>query len=73
MSDLIAKITQLSVAERILLIQEILNTIAVDTKESLTTAQKKEIDQRSASIKNGTVKTKSWDSIEAALTQRYEL
>ena len=68
MPDLIIEIAKLSVADRILLVQEILSTIAIDNEIALTTAQKKELDRRSESIKNKTAKTVSWDKIEASLT-----
>jgi len=73
MSNLLIEIAKLSVSERLLLVQEILGTIAIDNEEALTTVQKKEIDNRSTSIKNKTAKTVSWDDIEASLIKRYEL
>ena len=73
MSHLLIEIAKLTVSERILLVQEILSTITVDNEEALTIAQKKEIDNRSKSIKNKTAKTVSWDNIEASLIKRYEL
>ncbi len=77
MANLIAEISKLSILERIQLVQEILSTISSDTQKDddfqLTKTQIKEMEKRSASIKNGTAKTVSWDSIEATLTKRYEL
>jgi len=73
MSNLLIEIAKLSISERLLLVQEILGTIAIDNEEVLTTIQKKEIDNRSTSIKNKTAKTVSWDDIEASLIKRYEL
>lgn len=74
MSQLILEISKLSVADRIRLIQEILNTISDETsKGELTEAQLKEIENRSQSIKSGAAKTTSWDTIEEQLRQRYDL
>ncbi len=77
MAELIATISKLSIADRIRLVQEILATIseeAIGQQEAeLTKAQLKEIEKRSKSIANGTAKTKSWDAIEAALIERYDL
>ena len=67
MSNLLIEIAKLSISERLLLVQEILSTITIDDEETLTSAQKKEIDNRSKSIKNKTAKTVSWDKIEASL------
>jgi putative addiction module component (TIGR02574 family) len=74
MTELIAEISKLSVRERILLIQEILQTISEESDAeafSLTENQRKELDKRSAAIQNGEVATVSWDVIKAKLEQRY--
>jgi putative addiction module component (TIGR02574 family) len=77
MAELITTISKLSIADRIRLVQEILATISKETagqeEVGLTDAQLIEIEKRSKSIANGTAKTKSWDAIEAALIERYDL
>lgn len=77
MGELIASISRLSIADRIRLVQEILNTISDETetqKKALVTDQQwKEIKKRSEAITNRTAKTTSWDIIDAALTKRYDL
>ena len=71
MAELMVEITKLSIAERIRLVQEILATIpseeGLERNTGLTKPQIQEMELRSASIKNGTAKTVSWENIEKAL------
>lgn len=70
MSQLILEISKLSIAERIQLIQEILETISNEAdKGELTEGQLKEIENRSESIRSGAAKTTSWDTTEEKLKQ----
>lgn len=77
MAELIAEISKLSIAERIRLVQEILATIRLEEEAEkpgeLTDSQIEEMEKRSVSIANGTAKTVSWDNIEKALIERYDL
>lgn len=77
MANLIAEISKLSILERIQLVQEILATISSEARNSedfqLTKSQILEMESRSESLKNGTAKSVSWDSIESKLTARYGL
>ena len=77
MSDLITEISRLSIAERIALVQAILQTIARESEggaeSSLTDTQLAEVEARSASIASGSTATVSWESIQAKLKQRYGL
>ena len=77
MSGLISEISKLSLLERIQLVQEILKTISRDTKKEndfhLTDNQINEMENRSASIKQGEAKTTSWESIENSLKEKYGL
>lgn len=59
MGDLIQEISKLSVNDRIQLVQAILQTIVLD--------------QRSADIVEGNVKTIPWEHIQLKLAQRYNL
>ena len=70
MSQLILEISKLSIAERIQLIQEILETISNEAdKGELTEGQLKEIENRSESIRSGAAKTTLWDTTEEKLKQ----
>ena len=77
MGDLIQEISKLSVNDRIQLVQAILQTIAAEQEPNadimLSDAQKKEIEQRSAAIAEGTVRTVPWEHIQLKLAQRYGL
>lgn len=77
MTDLIAEISKLTVAERIALVQAILQTISSDPEQasesSLTDDQLNEIKARSASIASGNTATVSWESIQVKLKERYGL
>ena len=74
MAELLAEITKLSLADRIRLVQEILETISEETSAeafSLTEAQRAEVERRSNAVKNGDAQPVSWESIKAKLDQRY--
>lgn len=75
MAELMAQIAQLSVADRLSLLQEILKTISLDTGSGvefhLTEAQKSELDRRWATVKNGSAPTVTWESVERKLAERY--
>ena len=65
MSDLVKQIAKLSIQERIILVQEILDTISKDMEEpSLSATQLEEIDRRSVSIITGKAKTVSWEKFD---------
>jgi putative addiction module component (TIGR02574 family) len=74
MTELIAEISKLSVQERILLVQEILQTISEEAGAeafALTEVQRQELDKRSAAFQKGEVATVSWESVRAKLAERY--
>jgi putative addiction module component (TIGR02574 family) len=75
MGDLIQEISKLSVNDRIRLVQAILQTIAVEQEPTesfdLSDVQKKEIEKRSTDVKEGLVKSVSWEEIQLKLAQRY--
>lgn len=63
-------ILKLSVAERILLVEEIWDSIANESHletGALTTIQRKEIERRLALYKSGQTKTYSWEEVKAGL------
>ena len=70
MNSSLKDILKLSVAERILLVEEIWNSIAAESHEdstSLTTTQKQEIDRRLALYRSGQTKTYSWKEVKATI------
>ena len=74
MTELIAEISKLSVQERILLVQEILQTISEEAGVEdfvLTETHRRELDKRSAAFQNGEVATVSWDIVKTKLAERY--
>ena len=63
-------ILKLSVAERILIVEEIWNSIASEPGENanaFTDSQKKEIERRLNLYRSGQTKTYSWDEIKSDL------
>ncbi len=70
MANLISEISKLSIFERIKLVQDILATISEETDKEkdfqLTKDQVFEMESRSDSIKKGTAKTITWESIESS-------
>lgn len=70
MNPSLKDILQLSVAERILLVEEIWNSIASEPHKevySLTSTQKKELERRLALYKSGATKTYSWKEVKPSL------
>lgn len=60
----------LTVAERILLVEEIWDSIANDAPVVLNTQQKKLLDRREADALAGKVSGKSWSAIKREVTKR---
>jgi putative addiction module component (TIGR02574 family) len=60
----------LSVAERILLVEDIWDSIATDTSMKLSAAQKKLLDEREEDALAGKISKKSWGEIKEAITSR---
>jgi putative addiction module component (TIGR02574 family) len=60
----------LSVAERILLVEDIWDSIAEDTSMKLSAAQKKLLDQREEDALSGKASKKSWDEIKKSIISR---
>ena len=66
-----SQISKLSVAERILLAEKLWESIPENSMDlDLSADQKKEIDQRLDSLKNGTVTTASWSDVRKNLHAR---
>ncbi len=64
-------IDQLSVAERILLVEEIWDSIAEEVNASeLTQAQKDELDRRLAAMESDPQAGSSWEEVKARLLSR---
>jgi putative addiction module component (TIGR02574 family) len=74
MNELVLEISKLSVFDRILLVQEILQTISSEPKmhDMPNAAQIQELEARSKSIQEGTVNLVSWSSMKEKLQMRYE-
>ena len=62
--------TSLSVAERILLVEDIWDSIADDTSIKLSVSQKKMLDEREANALAGKISKKSWKDIKGSITSR---
>lgn len=74
MTELLVEISKLSVQQRILLVQEILQTISEEANADafvLTETHRRELDNRSTAIQNGEVSTVAWEDIKTKLEQRY--
>jgi putative addiction module component (TIGR02574 family) len=71
MSDLLDEIAKLTIAERIQLVQAILDTIAQENTAELSEEHLAEIKARSESIRNGTARTIPWNTIQAQIATRY--
>lgn len=70
MNSSMKDILKLSIAERILLVEQIWDSVASESDEettSLTAAQKKEIDRRLALYRSGQTKTYSWKEVKATI------
>jgi putative addiction module component (TIGR02574 family) len=69
-STLLNEISQLSIAERILLVEEIWNSIAAESDSiPLTDAQKKALDRRLEAYRNDPNASSSWEEVKARLQQ----
>ena len=67
----IREIKKLSVAERILLVEKIWETIPDESDELVLSAeQSKELDRRIKSIENGTARFVSWNEVRENLRKR---
>ena len=65
-SELTEQAKKLSISDRILLVEEIWDTIAVDNQAfELTEAQKRELDRRLESAKTHPGQGRTWDEIRA--------
>ena len=60
----------MSIAERILLVEEIWDSIAEDSAIKLSLAQKKLLDEREKDALSGKISKKSWDEIKRSITSR---
>lgn len=67
-SSLIEEAKQLAISERILLVEEIWNSITEDNEcFDLTAAQKEELDRRLASFRADPSQGRTWEEIKAGL------
>jgi putative addiction module component (TIGR02574 family) len=77
MAELLAEINNLTIADRLRLVQEILKTVEFETSDTsvfeLTKKQQIELDHRWESVLNGSANLVSWDSVEEKLAKRYEI
>ncbi len=65
------EVQKLSVTERILFVQYILDTLREDAGEfELSEEWKEELDRRSASYLDGTAKTYSWQEVKASILSK---
>lgn len=69
MKTILKDILQLSVAERILLVEAIWDTLPEEMDLEFTEAQKKEIDRRLDLYEKGETKTYSWEEVKQSLKQ----
>ena len=60
----------LSVAERILLVEDIWDSIAEDSTIKLSATQKKLLDERESDALSGKISKKSWEEIKKSITTR---
>lgn len=67
MKTILKDILQLSVAERILLVEAIWDTLPEEMDLEFTEAQKKEIDRRLDLHEKGETKTYSWEEVKQSL------
>lgn len=75
MQKLKEAVRNLSTQERILFVQYVLDTVAQDTEienrgEALSDDWKEELEKRSASYKNGTAETTTWEQLKAKLIRK---
>lgn len=70
-SPMIADIEQLSVAERIQLVEDIWDTIAADPERiQITDAQRRELDRRLDAYRQNPGGGASWEEVKARITSR---
>ena len=70
-SELTEQAKRLSVADRILLVEEIWDTIAEDNQAfELTDSQKRELDRRLESLRANPAQGRTWDEIKAEFMNR---
>jgi putative addiction module component (TIGR02574 family) len=67
---LIEDYKSLSVAERILLVEDIWDSIAEDSAIKLSAAQKKLLDEREEDALSGKLSKKSWEEIKKSIMAR---
>lgn len=67
METMLKDILQLSVAERILLVEAIWDTLPEEAEIAFTEAQKKEIDRRLDLYEKGETKTYSWEEVKQSV------
>jgi putative addiction module component (TIGR02574 family) len=60
----------LSVAERVLLVEDIWDSIAEDTSFKLSAAQKKLLDEREKEALAGNISKRTWAEIKATISSR---
>ena len=66
--------SHLSAAERLLLVQDILDSILADAQaEPLTAAQVRELDRRCAAVDSGEMATYPWEDVKHSLLNRDDL
>ena len=69
-SELTEAAKKLSIADRILLVEEIWDTIAAENEAfDLSDAQKDELDRRLASVKSNPARGRTWEEIKAEFMQ----
>jgi len=68
-----AEISQLELAEKILLVEDIWDSIASDNSElPMTEWQKKELDHRYQEYKKGNLELHNWQSVHESLRDKYK-
>jgi putative addiction module component (TIGR02574 family) len=68
-SELTEQAKKLSIADRILLVEEIWDTIAEENQAfELTDGQKRELDRRLEAVKSNPGQGRTWDEIKAEFT-----
>lgn len=67
-STLLAEISKLTLAERILLVEEIWNSVAADSESrAITESEKEELDQRLAAYRRSPESGSTWEDVKARL------
>lgn len=69
--DLLDDLLELSVSERILLVESLWESIAAQPEDiSMTDAQREELDRRLAALDRGDMRTASWEEVKQRLHHR---